>query len=230
MNGLPDYLLTFLIKMHFRRELREAEEDRRGFDLAKVMNLICHARLASVRDPRPPYKLTREGRVLVDMLLDRYRKQKSAEGNAKPETTAVVDVTEGQRFKPEDVPPQFREGGKPNGEPLTAPYLKRSINWLLNGPYLSKHYGPDKQLTTHIMVGKRKAYLYTELLVLRDHKLANEADERRVRQPFRSPEILKIFRPRKQVFAGVLYAPVEIFAENVFHPTHARKIARIGTK
>jgi hypothetical protein len=79
---------------------------------------------------------------------------------------------EGAKFIEEEVPPSFREGGKPEGAVLTANYLADSLNWLLNGPYLTKHYG--KELTTHIKVGRTKAYLYTELLVLRDRKTANE--------------------------------------------------------
>jgi hypothetical protein len=58
--------------------------------------------------------------------------------------------------------------------PWTAPYLKDSPNWLLKGSYLTKHYGPGKELTRHIKVGRAKAYLYVELLVLRDRKAANE--------------------------------------------------------
>jgi hypothetical protein len=85
---------------------------------------------------------------------------------------------EGDKFSEKDVPPAFREGGKPAGAVLTAPYLEDSSNWLLNGPYLTKHYGQGKELTTHIKVARAKAYLYTELLVLRDQKTANEGEAR----------------------------------------------------
>jgi hypothetical protein len=81
---------------------------------------------------------------------------------------------EGTRLSKEDAPAAFREGGKVEGAVLTAPYLADSPNWLLKGPYLTKHYGPGKELTTHIKVGRAKAYLYAELLVLRDRKTANE--------------------------------------------------------
>ncbi len=87
----------------------------------------------------------------------------------------------GTRFSTENVPAAFREGGDPQGPVLTAPYLAKSPNWFLNGPYLTKHSGPGKELTTYIKVGRAKAYLYVELLVVRDRKTAN--DDRRAERP-----------------------------------------------
>jgi hypothetical protein len=81
---------------------------------------------------------------------------------------------EGAKYSKDDAPAAYREGGKPDGAVLTAPYLANSTNWVLKSPFLTKHYGPNKELTTHIKVGRAKAYLYAELLVLRDHKTANE--------------------------------------------------------
>jgi hypothetical protein len=77
---------------------------------------------------------------------------------------------EGAKYSEEDVPAEYREGGKLDGAVLTAPYLKDESDWELPGPYLSKHYGPDKTLTTHIKVGRAKAYLYKELAALRRNK------------------------------------------------------------
>jgi hypothetical protein len=71
-----------------------------------------------------------------------------------------------------DVPAAFREGGKPDGPVLTVYYLRAHVDWGLSGPYLAKHYG--RELTTHVKVGRKKAYLYTELLHLRRRKTANE--------------------------------------------------------
>lgn len=99
----------------------------------------------------------------------------SGEQPAKP-TSSEHLPPEGTKFSEDDAPAAFREGGKPGGAVLTAIYLRDSPNWLLNGPYLTKHYGRGKELTTHIKVGRAKAYIYTELLVLRDRKGANEVD------------------------------------------------------
>jgi hypothetical protein len=80
-------------------------------------------------------------------------------------------------FEEKDVPPDYREGGKPDGAVLTAPYLAESTNWLLSGSYLTKHFGsePDRELKNRIKVGSAYAYCYVELLVLRDRKTANAA-------------------------------------------------------
>jgi hypothetical protein len=84
----------------------------------------------------------------------------------------------GGKFTPEEVGREYREGGKPDGEILTAPHLKDSGNWCLSGSYIDKNFGPGKTLTTRIKVDRAFAYLYRELLELRDKKTANEKDER----------------------------------------------------
>jgi hypothetical protein len=81
---------------------------------------------------------------------------------------------EGAKVSEHDVPAEFRDGGRLDGAVLTAPYLKASPKWLLEGPYLTNHYG--KELTTHIKVGHAKAYLYEELLILRARKTDNQAE------------------------------------------------------
>lgn len=94
--------------------------------------------------------------------------------NLEPFIT-IDPVPEGKKFaNPAHVPKEFREGGKENGEILTAPYLKDSPNWFLIGSYLTKNYGAGKILTTHIKVNRAKAYLYTELLALRDKKASSD--------------------------------------------------------
>ncbi len=45
---------------------------------------------------------------------------------------------------------------------------------MLLGPYISRSYGPGKTLTTYIQIGRAKAYLFTELAVLRTIKTQNE--------------------------------------------------------
>jgi hypothetical protein len=116
--------------------------------------------------------------AFVEQAL-RRRAQNRLEQELIIRTPAKTEPSEqlppkGARFAEEDVPPEFREGGKPKGAVLTAPCLAGSTNWCLNGPYLTRHYGPGKVLTTHVKVRRAKAYLYTELLVLRDRKTANE--------------------------------------------------------
>jgi hypothetical protein len=98
----------------------------------------------------------------------------SGQGEAAPAVDEESTIPpEGARFNMEDVPAEFREGGKPGAAVLTAPYLAGSPDWLLRGPYLTKHYGQGKELTTYIKVGRPRAYLYQELLALRDHRDAN---------------------------------------------------------
>ena len=71
------------------------------------------------------------------------------------------------KVKPEDVPAQLREHGKPEGEILTVPYLaKNSVEWGLKKSYISQAYTKGK-LTYRLKVGPAFAYLYTELLALR---------------------------------------------------------------
>jgi hypothetical protein len=82
----------------------------------------------------------------------------------------------GTSFAEKDVPADFREGGKPKGKVLTTTYLADMPEWNLLGPYLSKNYGPEKPLTTHIKVGRTKAYLFKEVAALRTIKTANEAE------------------------------------------------------
>jgi hypothetical protein len=88
---------------------------------------------------------------------------------------------EGSKFTEQDAPAPFREGGKANGKVLTTNYLEETPEWKLLGPYLSTHYGPGKPLTTHIKVGRSKAYLFKEVAALRIIKTANQAkrEERR---------------------------------------------------
>jgi hypothetical protein len=85
----------------------------------------------------------------------------------------------GTRLRSEDVPAEFRDGGQAGGDILTTSYLTERINWLLDGPYLSKHHGTGKELTTYIKIGRQHAYLYSELLVLRDRKTTHDSGERR---------------------------------------------------
>jgi hypothetical protein len=97
------------------------------------------------------------------------------EPKAEPKKGARVDEAE--------VPAEFREGGKPDGDILTTSYLASSPDWLLLGPYLSKHSKPGGILTTWIKVkiGKQKvqrAYLFTEVLELKHRKLRNESKYR----------------------------------------------------
>jgi hypothetical protein len=86
---------------------------------------------------------------------------------------------EGTKFSEEDVPPPFREGGKPGGEVLTSDYLKDSTDWDLRISYLSKNRGPGKPLTTFIKVGRSYAYLFKEVAALRKLKTDKQAERER---------------------------------------------------
>jgi hypothetical protein len=84
-------------------------------------------------------------------------------------------LPEGTKVREKEVPPEYRDGGKPEGAVLTTNYLRDNLDWDFRGPYLSGHYGPDKMLTTHIKVGRKKAYLFKEVAALRTIKTANQA-------------------------------------------------------
>jgi hypothetical protein len=95
---------------------------------------------------------------------------------------------EGTKFSEKDVPATFREGGKPDGKPLTVKYLEKNVIWLLKGPYIHNNFGSGKILTRYIRVGlagarpgdrrrTARAYLFKELLVLREKRDRSEPDE-----------------------------------------------------
>ena len=90
-------------------------------------------------------------------------------------TTSEQLPPEGSKFTEQDAPAEFREGGKPNGKVLTSSYLAETLDWSILGSYLSRNYGPGKPLTTHIKVGRTKAYLFKEVAALRTIKTANQA-------------------------------------------------------
>ncbi len=79
----------------------------------------------------------------------------------------------------EEVPARFRDGGKLGGKPLTVEYVKGEgfDRWNLCGSYITKHFGEGKTLTTRAKVGRTYAYLYRELLALRDQKTENQKDK-----------------------------------------------------
>jgi hypothetical protein len=106
---------------------------------------------------------------------DEHRPIAGERGQTAEQTSSEQLPVAGTKFREEDVPADFREGGRPDGAVLTSPYLARSTNWLLNTSYLTKHFGPepDKELKNRIKVGSAYAYRYVELLILRDHKDAN---------------------------------------------------------
>src|SRR5262245_65541511 len=54
-------------------------------------------------------------------------------------STPADPLPDGTQVERDAVPPEYREGGRPDGEVLTTPYLKDSTNWLLKGPHLTKH-------------------------------------------------------------------------------------------
>lgn len=83
----------------------------------------------------------------------------------------------GCKVKPKDVPPELREGGKPDGEILTMPYLERTEKWYLKKSYVSRAFKKGA-LMYRLKVGAAYAYKYTEVAALRDTLTENTKDDR----------------------------------------------------
>jgi hypothetical protein len=81
----------------------------------------------------------------------------------------------GATVRPEDVPAELRELGRPDGEILTATYLAENCDWNFSSPDLSKAYQAGV-LTYRLKVGNQFAYRYTELCRLRVRR-ADREDE-----------------------------------------------------
>jgi hypothetical protein len=81
----------------------------------------------------------------------------------------------GAKVKPEDVPAELRELGRPEGQILTATYLAMTGGWEISSVELTKAF-KDQELTYRLKVGKSYAYLYTELFSLRERR-ANRKGE-----------------------------------------------------
>lgn len=150
--------------------------------LAKLVDQVAKlpdalARPFSARDVRAA-RSDPELRTLVKELQEWAVDQVEApQPSAKDQVDPIpMDLpADGTKFVEEQVPPEFREGGKANGAILTTNYLTgRDSDWGFKGPYLSKNCGPGKTLTTRIMVGKKHVYLFKEVSALRRIKTDNE--------------------------------------------------------
>jgi hypothetical protein len=108
-------------------------------------------------------------------LWQRIGGHRPTEGGSDTPTSSGQLLPEGAKVTEAEVPAAYRDGGKPGGPVLTGPYLRGEAEWDLLGPYLSKNYGKGKTLTTHIRVGRAKAYLFKEVAALRVIKTANQA-------------------------------------------------------
>jgi hypothetical protein len=110
-------------------------------------------------------------------LWQRIDGHRPKEGGPGQPTPFGQLLPEGAKVTEIEVPAAYRDGGKPDGPVLSGPYLRgeSESEWNLLGPYLSKNYGKGKTLTTHIKVGRAKAYLFKEVAALRIIKTANQA-------------------------------------------------------
>jgi hypothetical protein len=95
---------------------------------------------------------------------------------------AGAEFTRIRLYDAEDVPAEFRDGGEPDGAPLTVEFLSRaSVNWGFRPDEITNSFGSENgQLTERITVRSSKpgpnpfAFRYSELLVLRDQKTRKE--------------------------------------------------------
>lgn len=71
-----------------------------------------------------------------------------------------------------DIPPEYRDGGKPDGEPLTVAYVERLDKYNLKGPFLSK------QGLETIKYGRADVYLFVDIAPLSaSRNLADDENE-----------------------------------------------------
>lgn len=83
------------------------------------------------------------------------------------QTIAALESPNAQTCTADDVPKEFREGGKSGGEILTSTYLVKSTMWhFKNHKQFTDAFNGEK-LTERIKVGRAYAYLYLELCGLR---------------------------------------------------------------
>jgi hypothetical protein len=185
--SLPTSVYGLLMLMRGRggrmgeNEVREAFPNEVDICLDPKRHLIARVPVAGSGgfDSLRIVKLTDEGKAELALFLLKSAPTITPIPGPAPSVTGLREQLppDGTSYADEnDVPAEFRDGGKPDGAVLTGPYLETSTNWLLLGPYLSRNYGrePGKVLTIRIRVGRMRAYLYRELLILRDHKTANE--------------------------------------------------------
>jgi hypothetical protein len=90
------------------------------------------------------------------------------EWQGKAEAETPLDGTVYESWA--DVPAMFRDGGKPDGHPLTVKYLKSSVDWRFANTTASDAHKAGL-LTVRVKVGQALAYLYHECLVVRDRRL-----------------------------------------------------------
>ena len=71
----------------------------------------------------------------------------------------------------DEIPAEYRCGGKPDGEPLDVAFVSRPEQYNLSGPYLSKYYkGPRLRL------GRKNIFRHEEIAALSDKKNRRESD------------------------------------------------------
>jgi len=117
----------------------------------------------------PAYWINDRGRDALAL----YHATKAA--SEKPSEGGEALPAEGFKYdKEEDVPAEFREGGKPDGALLTVDYLAE-----FTGSDISKAK-KKRTITTHVKVGRAYVYLFKEIEALRTIRVEN--DSRRDKQ------------------------------------------------
>ncbi len=130
--------------------------------------------------------------VLTDVgknFLEDYRElmaKKAEESEGEKETGGNTEPCgEEEKYTEENAPPEYREGGRPDGAVLTVSYLTREDNdkWAplwppgkKRAPNLFTRAYQEGKLTDRIKVGRAYAYQYKDLCALRS-ELCEKRDE-----------------------------------------------------
>jgi hypothetical protein len=142
-------------------KLRDAFELCHGDDLIHLYRRPV-AGVGSVSQNPNRVFLTAQGRG----VLARRRMEGTTPAKPRPQNGA-------KGVKPEDVPPECRELGQPNGSILSATYLAENTTWDISSKELSQATKAG-ELTYRIKVGHAFVYRYDELCQLRDRLKARK--------------------------------------------------------
>ena len=134
-----------------------------------------------------PEALTKRRRKALVMTMDevadyqeRIRRERAkmlVAGSPPGESPVPQD---GTKYTKDTLPREYRDGGRRDGDPLTAKYLKEE--WQITGSDLSK-YGAKGVINHHVLLGKQYVYLLEEVEELREIKTANQARREEDKKP-----------------------------------------------
>jgi hypothetical protein len=108
---------------------------------------------------------------VLDVTVARIRLIEEWKCAAKHISTGATEsqsALTGEEFRVQserEIPPDYRDGGLPNGAPLTTDLLEIPEKYNLSGSYLTKNYsGPTMKW------GRKKVYRHAEIAALSDQK------------------------------------------------------------